>query len=125
MGNPTLIKEGTAEAGITKCRIVKFGAADGGYIQAAAATDFLAGVYGESFDVVTGERLGVTKQGIADVEYGGAVTRGQPLTSDANGKAVTAAPAAGSNVRIIGFAEVSGVAGDIGQVWLEPGVMQG
>lgn len=125
MGNPTLIKEGTAEGAITKCRIVKFGANDGGYLQAAAAADFLVGVYSESFDVASGERLGVTKQGIADVEFGGVVTRGAPLTSDANGKAVVAAPAAGANVRIIGFAEVSGVAGDIGQVWVEPGLMQG
>lgn len=125
MGNPTLIKEGTAEAAVTKYRIVKFGATDGGYVQSAAAGDFHAGVYGENFDVANGERLGVIKQGIADVEYGGAVTRGAPLTSDANGKAVVAAPAAGANVRIIGFAEVSGVAGDIGPVWVEPGLMQG
>lgn len=125
MGNPTLIKEGTAEGAITKYRIVKFGASDGGYVQAAAATDYLAGVYSENFDVASGERLGVVKAGIADVEFGGTVTRGQPLTADANGKAVAAAPAAGSNVRLIGFAEVSAVAGDVGQVWVEPGLMQG
>lgn len=125
MGNPTLIKEGTAEGAITKYRIVKFGASDGGYVQAAAAADALAGVYGENFDVVSGERLGVVKAGIADVEFGAAVTRGQPLTSDANGRAVPAAPAAGANVRLIGFAEVSGVSGDVGQVWVEPGLMQG
>lgn len=125
MGNPTLIKEGTAEGAITKYRIVKFGTSDGGYLLAAAAADFLAGVYSENFDVVSGERLGVVKQGIADVEFGGNVTRGQPLTADASGRAIAAAPAAGSNVRLIGFAEVSGVVGDIGQVWVEPGLMQG
>ena len=67
----------------------------------------------------------MVKSGIADVEFGGAVTRGAAVTSDANGKAVAAAPAAGSNVRIIGFAEVSAVAGDIGPILVAPGVMQG
>lgn len=124
MANALLIKQGTAEAAISPCRIVKFGANDGGYLQAAAATDFLAGVC-ESVGPASGERLDVVKAGIADVEFGGTVTRGGPVTADANGKAVAAAPAAGSNVRIIGFAEVSAVAGDIAQVWVQPGVMQG
>lgn len=125
MGNPLLIKEGTAEGAVTKYRIVKHGAADGGVLQSAAATDFHCGVYSENFDVVSGERLGIVKAGLADVEYGGVVTRGQPITSDANGKAIAAAPAAGANVRIIGFAEVSAVAGDIGAAWIEPGIYQG
>ena len=124
MGNPTLIKQGTAEAAIAAYRIVKFGANDGGYVQASAATDSLAGVC-ESVGPASGERLDVIKSGIADVEYGGVVTRGQPITADANGKAVAAAPAAGSNVRIIGFAEVSAVAGDIAPAWIEPGIYQG
>lgn len=124
MANPLLIKQGTAEAAISPYRIVKFGATDGSYLQAAAATDFLAGVC-ESVGPASGERLDVIKAGLADVEYGGTVTRGQPITADANGKAVAAAPAAGANVRIIGFAEVSAVAGDIAAVWVEPGIMQG
>lgn len=124
MGNHVLNRNGVAEAAIAPFRIVKFGAADGGYVQAAAAADALAGV-SEGITVLSGERLDVIKIGIADVEFGGAVTRGQPLTADADGKAVAAAPAAGANVRIIGFAEVSGVAGDIGQALVAPGVMQG
>ena len=59
------------------------------------------------------------------MEFGGTVARGAPVTADASGKAVAAAPAAGSNVRIIGFAEVSAVAGDIAPVLIAPGVMQG
>ena len=124
MGNPTLIKAGTAEAAIAPYRIVKFGANDGGYVQAAAATDSLAGVC-ESVGPASGERVDVIKSGIADVEYGGVVTRGGPVTADANGKGVAAAPAAGSNVRIIGFAEVTTAAGDIAPTWIEPGIMQG
>lgn len=124
MANVTLVKGGTAEAAIAAYRIVKPGTADGNYLQAAAATDFLMGVC-ESVGPAAGERIDVVKSGIADVEFGGTVTRGGPVTADASGKAVAAAPAAGSNVRIIGFAEVSAVAGDIAPVWLEPGLMQG
>lgn len=124
MANVVLNKNGVAEAAISPYRIVKFGATDGAYLQAAAATDFLSGVC-ESVGPALGERLDVVKAGIADVEFGGTVVRGTPVTADANGKAVAAAPAAGSNVRIIGFAEVSAVLGDIAPVWIEPGVMQG
>lgn len=124
MANVILNRAGTAEAAIAAYRIVKPGAADGGYLQAAAATDFLMGVC-ESVGPASGERLDVVKAGIADVEFGGTVTRGGPVTADANGKAVAAAPGAGANVRIIGFAEVSAVAGDIAPVWIEPGLMQG
>ncbi|EHN77499.1 hypothetical protein SMCF_2974, partial [Streptomyces coelicoflavus ZG0656] len=49
------------------------------------------------------------------VEYGGPVTRGARLTSDAEGRAVAAAPAAGQTVEIIGRAMVSGVLGDFGK----------
>ena len=124
MANPLLIKQGTAEAAISPYRIVKPGTADGNYLQGAAATDLLTGVC-ESVGPASGERLDVIKAGIADVEYGGTVTRGQPITSDAIGRAVAAAPAAGSNVRIAGFAEISAVLGDIGPMLVAPGVMQG
>jgi hypothetical protein len=72
-----------------------------------------------------GERLDIVHSGIAEVEYGGPVTRGQPLTSDANGKAVVAAPAAGANARIIGTAMINGADGTIGSVMVCPGYMQG
>lgn len=124
MANVILNRAGTAEGAIAAYRIVKPGAADGGYLQAAAATDFLMGVC-ESVGPASGERLDVVKAGIADVEFGGTVTRGGPVTSDASGRAVAAAPGAGANVRIIGFAEVSAVVGDIAAVWIEPGLMQG
>lgn len=124
MANAILIKGGTAEAAIAAYRIVKPGTTDGSYVQAAAAADALMGVC-ESVGPALGERVDVVKAGIAEVEFGGTVARGGPVTADANGKGVAAAPAAGSNVRIIGFAEVSAVAGDIAPVWIEPGLMQG
>lgn len=122
----TLTKNYYAGAAIPKRRIVKFGAADNQVLLGAgsAATEFLIGVSTE-IDVVTGEPVDIIREGFADVEYGGTVTRGQPLTSDGTGRAIAAAPGAGVNFRIIGFAEVSAVVGDIGPAFITPGIMQG
>ena len=111
--NPLLTKSRNAGGAITRYRITKYGAADGEVLQAAAATDALNG------------RVDISVNGLANVEYGGVVTRGDELTSDAVGRAVAAAPGAGSNVNIIGYAEVSGVSGDIGSVDIAKGSMQG
>ena len=124
MSNELLLKSYVAAGTIAKHRIVSFGASDGTVVASSAATSLHIGVNAE-LDVVTGERVDVVRSGLPLVEYGGAVTRGQPLTSDAQGRAVAAAPAAGANVRIVGFAEVNAVAGDIDRMLLAPGVMQG
>lgn len=100
--------------------IAKFGAEDGGVAQASAATDEILGVFDELAHA-SGERADVIRSGFAQVQYGGTVTRGDWLTSDANGKAVTAAPAATASVSVIGRAEVSGVAGDIVPIVLAVG----
>lgn len=124
MANPELIKAYTAGAAIAAHRIVVFGSADGAVIQAAASTDKLIGI-SEAFGAASGERIDIVRSGLADVEYGGSVTRGDMLTADANGKAVVAAPAAAVNAQVIGRAEVSGVAGDIGSVLICAGTVQG
>lgn len=125
MRNELLNKSYTAEGVIPPYRIVKFGAADGGVLVAAAATDKLIGVTGRLGLAAIGDRGDVGRLGIDEVEYGGAVASGDPLTSDAVGRAVVAAPAAGANVRIIGFAEVAGVLGDIGSLYISPCSLQG
>ena len=124
MGNPTLIKNYIAEGDIEAYRIVKFGTADERVVQAGASTDLIMGVNAE-LPVVAGERVDVVRAGLADVEFGGTVARGQPVTADADGKAVVAAPAAGVNAHIVGFSEVNAVAGDIAPVLLARGVLQG
>jgi hypothetical protein len=63
--------------------------------------------------------------GTGQVRLGGNVTRGDPITADAASKGVTAAPAAGANVRIIGFALQSGVLNDVIDYQIAPGLMQG
>lgn len=124
MSNALLVKNAKAEAAVAAFTIVKFGAADGQVVPAAAVSDKLLGV---STDIAAAinERCDYIASGLADVLYGGTVTRGDQLTSDASGRAVTAAPAAGTNNRIIGIAAVSGVVGDIGQVLIAQSMLQG
>jgi hypothetical protein len=125
MRNPGLQKNYSAEAPIAAYRIFKFGSADGGILQAAAATDKLVGVTDRFAASVAGDRIDGIRSGIAEVEYGGIVAAGDQLTSDATGRAIVATAAAGANVRVIGVAEVAGVAGDIGSLLIAPGSFQG
>ncbi len=136
MHNPVLTKNFTAGAAVTKRRIVKFGAADHTAVQAAATGDAMFGVAAE-LDAASGGRFDVHVVGIAEVEYGDDITRGDLLTADSDGKAVPvtrhthAENAAGayaqdaetgeaSAIRVIGTAMVSGADGDIGSVQISP-----
>lgn len=107
-----------AGGAIAAKRIVKFGSSDTAVVQGAAATDLLIGV--SDLAAESGAQVDVVLGGVAIVEYGGNVTRGQLLTADSNGKAVAAAPAATASNRTIGVAMVSGVSGDLGAVHLAP-----
>jgi len=124
MSNPSLIKAFTTGGAVTKCRLVKFGAADATVVQAAAATDLIVGAAAE-LGAASGARISVVLTGIADVEAGGNITRGSLVTADADGKAVAAAPAAGVNNRVAGVALVSAASGDIIPVLLAPQQIQG
>ncbi len=123
MWKPAL-KQYIAETAIGANLICKPGSTDDYMVQASAAADYLTGISG-SVGAGAGERVDIIKEGIADVIAGGTITRGGPVTSDANGKAVAAAPGAGANVRIIGFAEATAASGDIIGVLISPGIMQG
>lgn len=123
MSNPGLIKAFKAGAAVAARRIVKFEPA-GDVVQAAAATDAVIGVSDLGADA-GGQTLDVILSDLAEVEYGGAVSFGSALTADADGKAVVANPAAGTNNWIIGQAMVDGVAGDIGLVHIAKSQMQG
>ena len=124
MSNASLVRNFAAAAAIPAFTIVKFGAADGAIVPAVAVADFAFGVTTD-IPAALGERCDAIMGGLADVLYGGAVTRGALLTVDASGRAVTAAPGAGVNNRVIGVAYVSGVLGDIGAVLIAPGQVQG
>jgi len=118
------IRNYSAGGAITKYRLVKF-SADGTVVQAASATDAAIGVVDIPNAAVTGDRVDVVRDDITLVELGANVVAGAFLTSDAAGRAVTPAPAAGVNNRIVGLAEEGGVAGDIVYMQVAPSTLQG
>lgn len=124
MSNMLLSRCFTAKSAIPEFSIVKIGTADWEALLAASGNDSIIGV---STDIPanTGERCDVILNGTADILYGGTITRGDWLTADSNGRAVTAAPAAGVNSNVIGRAQVSGVLGDIGAVIISASRIQG
>lgn len=115
--NPGFTKNYTASGAIGSRRIVKF-SADSVVTLATAAADLQIGVTAPNIDVADGERVDVQRNGLVEVVYGGNVTRGQWLTADGTGAAVTCAPGAGAAAQSIGKAEISGVAGDFGLVMI-------
>ena len=114
-------------AAIAKYRLVTHGANDYEVIQAAGHDAPIIGVStrvaatvsspAKSDDTV---EVDVVRSGVAEVEYGGVITRGDPVTSDGVGKAVKSSPGIGEKQWIAGIAEVSGINGQIGSVMLAP-----
>jgi hypothetical protein len=121
---PTFIRSHEASADVEPFRIAKFSdiAASKKVAHSAANTDPIMGV----FDRMGGKPGGmadVVRAGLASIRLGGPVQAGDPLTSDANGKAVKCVAAAGQTRRIVGFAEEPGVADDIIDAWIAPGLL--
>ena len=105
MSNLILATNYVADVAIPKYRIVKHGTGDRAVTAATAATDSSIGVTNE-LDAAAGERVDVWQVGIAYVEAGAAVTRGAPVTADAVGRGVAAAPAAGAYASLVVFGVV-------------------
>jgi hypothetical protein len=114
----------SAAAVLAPYLLIKYGAADGEVLPAAGPTDLIIGGNG-NIGAALGDRIDIIVDDFVEVRLGGTVTRGDKLTSDANGLAVTAAPAAGVNVQIAGYATVSGVLNDVIWMRIAPSVMQG
>jgi hypothetical protein len=120
---PGIRRNYRAQGAIGRYRFATFGTADGTVKQAADDSATIIGV-AHDIDLVDGERGDIVRDDFPGIEYGGAVTRGDYLTADSEGRAIPITPpAAGETVHYGGIAEVSGVVGDICPVWLEPGVL--
>jgi hypothetical protein len=125
MANPGFTKTFTAVGAIAAYTLVKpSGVNDGEAAPAAAATDAVFGI-SQNVDVADGQQVDVVLDDSANLLLGGTVAAFDPITSDANAKGVKAAPAAGVNNRIVGYALTSGVAGDIIPVLIKQGYVQG
>lgn len=118
MRNELFIKACYASAAIPAFTLVKHGTADGIAAPATAGADAVFGVADSMGAAAANDPVDIVRGGIAEVIYGGTVTRGDPLAAGTGGKAVKAT----TGQRIIGFAEVSGVANDRGSVFIAPGV---
>ena len=100
-------------------------AADDQVQAAAAGTDLVIGAT-QDVSPALGERVDVAVSGVTYITAGAAITRGARLMSDASGRVITAAAAAGSNVNTVGIAlESASAAGDVIRVLLNPGTFQG
>ena len=123
----------------TAYTIAKFGADDDHAAVASGSSDDMIGIFQHTTSGAE-EPVRIMMTGISRIVLGGTVTRGQFLTSDANGKGVAATrhthtentaatytqnatTQAASDVNVIGMALKSGVAGDIIPVLINPGAI--
>lgn len=105
-------------------RIVMPHSTAGQFVVSNAAGAFV-GVCFQPGGAVAGERMDIVIEGLVEVVAGGTINAGAPVTSDANGAAVAAAPGAGVNARVLGFAHEAAVSGDIFRVQINLHTMQG
>lgn len=122
--NPTFIRSYKASAAITGNRIVAFSdAANSSKVaQATGSSSPLCGI-ADRLDAAQDAMCDVHRGGICEARLGGTVEAGDPLTADADGKAIKAEAAAGTTVWIVGYADAPGVADDIIDVLFAPGVL--
>lgn len=112
MKTPVLIKSYRASAAIGAYLVMK-GSGDKTVAVASTNTDNLIGSSGPLGADAAGDMLDVTEVGIDEVRLGGTVAFGDPLTADANGKAIKAVVVNSTVVSTFGFARAAGVADDI------------
>ncbi|WP_320202462.1 hypothetical protein [Agrobacterium rosae] len=115
----------TASGAIGHRRQVKFTATDGVVALATAPTDVIAGVTDFPGGATDGKRIDVVLFGPAEIECGGTMTPGATFTTDATGRAVAAAPAAGVNNYIGGRVHENTVIGDYATAFINPSRIQG
>lgn len=127
MSHPTQTKTLTAGGTIANRRIVvPHGSNAGQVIQASAATGALMGVVDQPGGVTAGQRVDIHVGGLPEVEAGAAIAAGALVTADSSGRAVTAAPSAGVNNRVIGVAfDAAAANGDLIRIIISPGSVQG
>lgn len=122
--NIGIVKSFVAGGAIGQNTFVEF-SADYTVTQANAATDLIVGVCVQPGGALQGERVDIQLTGIAEVKAGGTITRGTLVTTDSNGKAVAPGPSAGVNNRVAGMAMITTADGDLFDVLLAPGMIQG
>ncbi|WP_353429025.1 hypothetical protein [Paracoccus denitrificans] len=123
---PTFTRAYEAAAEIDGNVIVTYAAPAAGKTVTTAAdgTVPLVGV-ADAMGAPIGGMCDVHRGGLVSVRLGGTVSAGDPITADADGLGVEAAPASGDSVFIVGFADEPGGADDIIDVFFAPGTITG
>jgi hypothetical protein len=103
-----------ASAAIAAFTIVKGTSNAGEAAPATAATDKILGVCDSVAATVAGQAIDVATEGVHKVVAGAAFDAGDPLTSDASGRAIRATFTSGQMKHVVGFALQPAIAaGDI------------
>ncbi|HWE50477.1 MAG TPA: hypothetical protein VG273_11830 [Bryobacteraceae bacterium] len=129
---PNLTKQYRIEdaAGVGQFLAVVCGANDGGCKKPTGAN--AAGFLGVTREAQPNQNKGVPvdKAGIVRVKFGGTIARGDRLAINGNTgdvksveAQITAAPGTAAVVNVIGMAEISGVAGDLGLMFIAPSLV--
>ncbi|EPQ1163928.1 DUF2190 family protein [Klebsiella pneumoniae] len=116
MNIPGLITCHKAEVALAARRMVTHGSVPDEITLAVDGSKLIIGVT-TLVAASIGEPADVVRSQLTPVVYGDDVVAGDPLTADAEGRAVPATP----GQFYLGFAEYDGAEDDIGSVWIAPG----
>ena len=116
------IRSFSAAAAVAGYRIVAASGTAGAVAAGAAATDKCFGV-SERVGGEAGQMLDVTVAGLTEVEAGGDLDFNDPVTADAQGRAVKAVAVEGVTVSVVGFVRAEGAVGDILPIHVAPSLI--
>lgn len=116
MNIPGLITCHKAEVALAARRMVTHGTVPDEITLAVDGSKLIIGVT-TLVAASVGEPADVVRSQLTPVIYGGDVVAGDPLTADADGRAVPAT----AGQFYLGFAEYDGAEDDLGSVWIAPG----
>ncbi|PLD17815.1 hypothetical protein B6J54_03395 [Klebsiella quasipneumoniae] len=116
MNIPGLITCHKAEVALAARRMVTHGSVPDEITLAVNGSKLIIGVT-TIVAASVGEPADVVRSQLTPVVYGDDVVAGDPLTADAEGRAVKAT----AGQFYLGFAEYDGAEDDIGSVWIAPG----
>jgi len=125
MRNIEFVKTLLASGDIREARIVVQTGDELGEQAGADLVRLPFGISDPAAPVTDGHPVDVVLTQITPLMYGGAVSHGDPVTSDAQGRGVRAEPGSGQAVYCVGYAVRGGGEGTVGSVRIAPFIFTG